>query len=258
MKNLTYKERALLCKNPTARKLFTIIAEKKTNLALAADVTSKDELLKLARNVGSSLCVLKTHIDILNDYDPSVIKELRKIADDLNFIIFEDRKFADIGNTVQHQYRDGVYKISSWADIVNAHVVSGPGIIQGLKEIGIPSGKGLLLLAEMSSSGSLATGAYTQAAVEMAKQHPDFVIGFIAQKKLIDEPTFVHMTPGVNLSNGNDKLGQQYNTPEYVIGVGRSDVIIVGRGILQAADPANAAKQYQEAGWQAHLTLHKV
>ena len=246
-----FTERARLCRNPTAQKLLSLMDEKRTNLAVAADVTSKGELLALADLLGPEICLFKTHIDIVNDFDESVARQLRALADKHHFMIFEDRKFADIGNTVKHQYRDGIFKIASWADIVNAHSLPGPGIVQGLKEVGMPLGRGLLLLAEMSSKGALMPPAYAQATLDMAMEHQEFVIGFITQRRIGTNPCFVHMTPGVNLADKGDVLGQSYHTPESVIGKG-CDVIIVGRGITHAPSPLAAAQQYRQAGWEAY------
>jgi len=114
---------------------------------------------------------------------------------------------------------------------------------------------GLLLLAEMSSEKNLVTPEYTHHSVAFAEneKYQDFVIGFISMGKVSNSPTLLHMTPGVNLQTKGDNLGQQYMTPEYVMGEKGSDVIIVGRGIYQSKDPAKSAKEYQEQSWQAYM-----
>lgn len=207
-------------------------------------------------------------------------------------MIFEDRKFADIGkkkkgkesktffyllkkqifihlwrslgNTVKHQYSQGVYRIAEWADIVDAHSLPGEGIITGLKEIGLPLNRGLLLLAEMSSKGNLITEDYTNSTIKMALRNKDFVIGFIASRKFLInnnndnndgiQNDFIFMTPGVGLFNKEDGLGQQYRTPREVIFESESDIIIVGRGIYGSGkDVILEAKRYRDAGWDAYL-----
>ncbi len=259
-----YSMRAREAQSSVGRRLLTLMAEKRTNLAVAADVKTREALLRLAEDVGSEICVLKTHADIVSDWDASTGAALREIADRRNFLIFEDRKFADIGNTVVLQMEGGVHRIAQWADIVNAHAVPGPDIVTGLRKACEKQGRqiGLLLLAEMSSSGNLATAlpGYREAVVDMAKRDPTFVFGFISMGDLgvKQGDTFVYMTPGVKLTGGGDALGQQYNTPENVVRERGSDIIIVGRGIYGASNPRIAASQYREAGWNAYLNRIKA
>lgn len=250
---LSYEQRIQYCQNPLAKKLFTLITEKQTNLCVNPDLTSCDEVLSIADQVGPSICVLKTHVDIINDFTPSFITELKRLSQRHQFLIFEDRKFADIGNTVRMQYEQGVYHIADWAEITNAHTLPGPGIIEGLKKVGLAKGNALLLLAQMSSKDNLFTSQYTQKTVELAKENADFVIGFISQERITDDPQFIHFTPGVKLEAGTDALGQQYNTPKQAILHNGTDIIIVGRGIFQAQNPAAEAAIYRKAGWEAYL-----
>jgi orotidine 5'-phosphate decarboxylase subfamily 1 len=249
---LTFFKRAHLTTHPVAQRLFKLMDEKRTNLSIALDVASQAELLQLADLLGPHLCVLKTHVDILEDFTPSFGERLKAIAHRHNFLIFEDRKFADIGQTVALQYERGVYRISEWADLVNAHILPGPGIIEGLSSIGQPLQRGLLLLAEMSSEGNLATKHYVSEAVNWAENYSDFVCGFISMGKISDNPGMIHFTPGVKLHAGKDSLGQRYRTVEEVLTKKGSDIIIVGRDIAHAADPLAAAKQYQERAWECY------
>ncbi len=244
-RSLSYLKRASLTRHPMAQKLFKLMQDKKTNLAVALDYTSQSELLAMADKLGPYVCMIKTHVDILTDYTSDFGTKLQELAKKHQFLIFEDRKFADIGQTVSLQYHKGIYRISEWADIVNAHPIAGPGVIDGLK------GSNLLLLAEMSSSGTLAKGGYTKEVVAMAEKHPETVMGFISLGKVSKEPNFIHCTPGVQLEPGKDSLGQRYRTVEEVIQNG-TDVIIVGRGITHAEDPVKQSLLYQQRGWDAY------
>ena len=122
----------------------------------------------------------------------------------------------------------------------------------------IPYLRSVLLLAQMSSANNLLTPEYTAKCVEIARQHPDFVLGYIAQRSLNSslEDNFLTLTPGVKLleegqSNG-DGLGQQYRTPRSVILQDGSDIIIVGRGILDADDRKKVAERYRREAWKAY------
>ena len=242
--------------NPIVQKLRKIIAEKESNLCVAADFTKSSEVLELAEKIGDKICILKTHIDILDDFTSDFPTKLREIADRKNFLIFEDRKFADIGNTVSLQFGGGIFRIAEWADFINAHSIVGDGIVAGLRKVNKNSA--LILLAQMTPEGNLFDENYALRTVELAKSNSDLVVGFIGSS---DRPEvlakiraagedFLILTPGIKLSTESDGLGQTYNSPEKAIQSG-ADVIIVGRGIYENSDPAAEAEKYRAAGWVA-------
>ncbi|KNZ64316.1 orotidine 5'-phosphate decarboxylase [Puccinia sorghi] len=254
---------------------------KQSNLCVSVDVTNKAAFLSIVEAVADHVCMIKTHIDIIQDFDQDLVEKLVQLSHQKNFLIFEDRKFADIGNTVKYQYSSGIYKIADWSDITNAHTVPGEGVITGLAQVGIPKGRGLLLLAEMSSEGTLAKDSYTEETVRMARRHRNFVIGFISQRRLegvgaqsVDQQQqqqhdhqrggqedFLVLSPGVALDVSADHLGQSYRTPFQVIYQSGADVIIVGRGIYAQHDKHTDSHQaivaqairYKQAGWEAYL-----
>ncbi|MCJ1319543.1 orotidine 5'-phosphate decarboxylase [Xylographa vitiligo] len=371
-RSLQFSARADLPDNhPLAVYLYRLISIKRSNLCVSADVHSTTALLRLAEEVGDHICVLKTHADIVDDFSDRTITGLREISRRKKFLIFEDRKFGDIGSTVQAQYTRGPLRIASWAHLTNAHIFPGPAIITALHAAALsalqslvhhvsteitagtphissdgeddddddygfsthasasggedgpprppsrsgrkgsvvtatttisqtvegpprtpaalaravsagegdararadaldalgdpPLARGLLLLAEMSSEGNLMGAAYAQRCLAAARAHPDFVLGFVAQRALNEggADNFVCLTPGVSLPEAaaaaagagartGDGLGQQYRTPAKVVADDGCDVVIVGRGILGARDRAEEAERYRVAAWGAY------
>lgn len=251
MKTLSFEKRLALTTQPVARRLLETMIAKKSNLSLAADVTTAKDLFNLAEQAGPHIAIFKTHIDILRDFTPRVTEKLQQLADHYQFLIFEDRKFADIGHTVFEQLTGGIYHIADWAHIINAHTLPGPGIIESIQSVNKNS-LGLLLLAEMSSAGQLADQQYTEKTVAMALQYPQTVIGFIAQHGLSSQPHLITCTPGVQLQSAHDTFGQCYHSPEKIITEQGSDVAIVGRGITQAEDVTKASAHYQRLAWAAY------
>jgi uridine monophosphate synthetase len=340
--------------HPLSAYLFRLMVLKQSNLCLSADVSSAESLLNLASAVGPSIVVLKTHFDIINNWNPhprlGTGAQLAALARRHGFLIFEDRKFSDIGATVQKQYTDGPGRIVEWAHITNAHILPGPAIVTALAEaadkwrdrkncgvktdisVGTPRPesvdsdgeeetprvssedhslrasnagrkasivsvttvsqhfepadssrashfaddddigeafpgieeppleRGLLLLAQMSCAGNLLDTKYTKMCIDIARSHKSFVVGYVAQESLNNSPDdqFLSMTPGCQLPPDDedeiegDGMGQQYNTPKKLIGALGTDIVIVGRGIINAADPVAEAELYRERGWESY------
>ncbi|XP_041978701.1 uridine 5'-monophosphate synthase [Aricia agestis] len=248
---IPYEKRAEQATNVIAKKLFDIMAVKKTNLCLSVDLTTCTQILNLVEEVGDHICLLKTHVDIIEDFHLDFTKKIKEMAQRHNFLILEDRKYADIGNTVSLQHTKGLYKINEWADCVTAHSLPGEGILKALNDQ--DNERGVFLLAEMSSEGNLITPDYTEATAKMAAKYPHLITGFVCQKRdTFVDPGLIQLTPGVQLESSKDDLGQVYNTPEKVVLENGADVIVVGRGIVKAKNPKTQALVYKNRLWECY------
>ena len=130
-------------------------------------------------------------------------------------IIFLRRKLADIGNTVRMQFN----QLSRWATLVTVHSISGFGILEGIKNAESYSLEmGVFMVAELSSKNNLISPDYTKETVELSKNYPQVVVGFVSQSSVCDDPGSIQLTPGVCLGESvkNDLLGQQYRNPETI------------------------------------------
>ncbi len=243
-KRLSYEQKLEICDHSVAQKLLQIALEKRSNLIVSADVTSTQELLELAEKVGPHIVALKTHIDILLDFNfDETIVPLKELAVKYNFLLMEDRKFADIGNTQELQFSYGTYKISQWADLVTAQVIAGYESLDCFRNVGV------VAILGMSSRGTLTDENYREEATKIALSHPN-VFGGVSQHKIPNE--LLLFTPGINLADSGDNKGQQYHTPDYAFTQLEADFIIVGRGIYKSEDAEKAVLKYKFAGWEAY------
>ena len=246
---------------PMAKTFMEVACRKKSLVCLAADKYTMAELFDLLNSVGSSIAALKTHVDLIDDWSKDEWSRFCTLAHEMDLLIFEDRKFADIGKISRRQM-GGIYNIGEWSDLVTAHLISGPDIVDGLQEAWSDAGRegGVLLLAQMSSRGNLLSPNYTSTVVEAGRVHPG-VFGFIGNgsnansvrelRTMVGDEKMI-WTPGVNLATGDGEMGQRYGDPYEAVMAG-SDCIIVGSGIHGASDPAVAAAAYAELSWKALL-----
>ncbi|KAI1076557.1 Orotidine 5'-phosphate decarboxylase [Whalleya microplaca] len=134
----SFADRASNASHPLSSYLLRLMELKKSNLCLSADVPTARELIQLADRIGPYIVILKTHYDLVSgwDYHPQTGTgaKLGALARKHGFLIFEDRKFGDIGHTVQLQYTHGTARIIDWAHIVNVNMVPGKASVTALEQ----------------------------------------------------------------------------------------------------------------------------
>ena len=245
------------------QKIENAMYTKQSNLIISLDLTKASEIIDFIKLYCHDVFGIKLHSDIIK-FDtmtqPEFMCELMILKHKMNFILIEDRKFCDIGNTVMQQS----YEITKYADLITVHAIPGQGIIDGLKNNCLNNECGILLISQMSSNDNLISDEYTQKTIELALENNDIVVGFICQEKMTISDNslaacvsnrwnlvelqealreFLHFSPGVKLQKSQDNLGQNYNTPSSLHKKG-INFFIVGRDIYEAKKPLDIIDEY--------------
>ena len=217
----------------TENRLREIIKTKGSKICLAADVSSLEELYEIIDEVGEYICILKIHYDIISNFNENIectINKLNSYKNKFNFLIWEDRKFADIGMVMNRQITNHIIK---WADIISVHPIAG---IDSLRVI--PNDIAIILIAELSSTNNLIREPYTLSVIEMC-ENLNNCIGLVCQRKLNTKKLI--FTPGISLSSNSDNMGQKYSK---ISEKSFADVFVVGRGILSFDDKKSKISEY--------------
>ncbi len=232
-------------KNPKAQQLLNIAHTKKSNIIASVDLTTSQDILDFLDKIGENICAAKLHIDIVSDFSDDFISKLKELTIRHNFMLIEDRKFADIGNTQLLQISKGVHHISTWADFVTIHVIAGEASLKAIEDWDEKNKPALIPILEMSSKGALTDAHYIAKCKEFIGKY-SCVVGAVCQTTSLDDD-LLKFTPGIHLSASGDNKGQQFNTPHFAIQKQHSHFLIIGRGLYEAQKPEIAVDEYLKA-----------
>lgn len=216
-----------------------------SKLCIAIDLTTKAAIRSVIEAVGPHVGLIKLHCDIVGDFDASFVDYLLDAKRRHGLLIWEDRKFGDIGATVDKQLHGGLYRIAEWADIVSCHAVGGQlSLPQSGTDTENP-GPWIVLIGELSCQGQLLNSQYTQNVIQLAQSHHR-VVGIVCQQPWPGIKPRLTIVPGIKPATTVSRIdgrGQQYSTPA---SKAFADVLVVGRAVTQHETPSMMVDALQQ------------
>lgn len=219
------------------------------DLAVALDVPSADALPGLLNRLPSSLRWCKVGLELFCAAGPTIIESLRN-SDKL---VFLDLKLHDIPRTVHRAVQAAA---RHGAGLMTIHAGGGRAMIQAAVEAARATGDGKTKIIAVTALTSLTESDLHEAGVNGSMADHVLRLGELAcqagadglvcsplevnvlRKKLGPNPYLV--TPGIRSSG--EALGDQKRTATAADAIaGGADLLVVGRPIVEAADPHQAA-----------------
>lgn len=216
-------------------------------LVVAADLSTRDGILRLADVLHGAVGVLKIGLQAFIANGPSIVRDVVARGER----VFLDLKIHDIPNTARHAVAEAA---ALGAAMTTVHTAGGPSMLRACADdrllvLGVTV---LTSLTETDLQQIGMGGSAVDNAVRLAKLAQNSGLRGVVASPLEIAPIretcgkdFVILTPGIRPA-GSD-AGDQARTmaPGEAIRAG-ADYIVVGRPITQAADPRSAALRVVE------------
>jgi len=221
-------------------------------LVLALDVPTPEEARARVDLLAGSVGLFKVGSQLFTEAGPAFVRELRA----RNEGVFLDLKYHDIPNTVGHAVARAV---DLGVSLLTVHALGGPAMLQAARKAAEGSATRVLAITILTSHAedSLAAlglrGRLPENVERLARLARDAgahgVVASPHEIALVREacgPGFLVVTPGIRPAGA--AVGDQARaaTPAWAVAQG-ADYIVVGRPILEAADPRAAARTIVES-----------
>lgn len=222
-------------------------------IIVAMDVPGREAANTLAHRLNPSLCQLKIGMELFTAAGPAVVEDLQM----LGFNIFLDLKFHDIPNTVAGAVRSAA-GLGVW--MMNVHCLGGRKMLEAATNAvaniqNRPILIGVTVLTSMDAESLEEVGIHDTPLNEVLR------LSKLAQESGLDgvvcsgqeaaaicnttNESFVLVTPGIRLPDGNQDDQARIVTPEMAIQSGAS-YLVVGRPITGATDPIAALHEFNQ------------
>lgn len=225
----------------------------KDRLAVALDLPSEDEALKLVDRLGQTCQWFKVGMELYYAAGNSIVHQLR----DRGFSVFLDLKLHDIPNTVAGAVRSAT---QAGASLLTIHASGGGAMMnaaaQAAQAPGSPRLLAVTVLTSMDANqlaGIGITASPAEQVLRLAKlAQASGIDGMVCSPEEVDllrnetGPDTLLVIPGIRPAGsaiqgvfGDDQ--KRIATPAQAIAHGAS-MLVVGRPITRAQDPARAAQ----------------
>lgn len=211
-------------------------------LIVAADLSSKEEILQLAADLQGVAGAVKIGLQAFVANGPSLVRDVASSG----HRIFLDLKLHDIPNTVERAVREVE---SLGVAMLTVHAAGGKAMLRAARSDGILI-LGVTILTSLSDDDLQGVGFAAPAAasaVRLARLAKDAGIrGVVASPLEIESirqacgPEMTIVTPGIRLSGAPSDDQRRTLTPADAVRAG-ADYIVVGRPITGATNRRDAA-----------------